>query len=140
MLSFLSKKTPHCYRSWGPREARLRGNLGRSKQAVVSFAACKTEQSELCSDAGAGDGNRSAPFGRYHAASPAFIRPRRRQARVRFLRSFPKKHPPAAPEGVFLERVMGIEPTWPAWEAGALPLSYTRAKSIITQPLLFAYI
>ena len=21
---------------------------------------------------------------------------------------------------------MGIEPTWPAWEAGALPLSYTR--------------
>ena len=25
-----------------------------------------------------------------------------------------------------LERVMGIEPTWPAWKAGALPLSYTR--------------
>jgi hypothetical protein len=24
------------------------------------------------------------------------------------------------------ERVMGIEPTWPAWKAGALPLSYTR--------------
>ena len=21
---------------------------------------------------------------------------------------------------------MGIEPTWPAWKAGALPLSYTR--------------
>jgi hypothetical protein len=28
---------------------------------------------------------------------------------------------------VGLERVMGIEPTWPAWKAGALPLSYTRA-------------
>ena len=26
----------------------------------------------------------------------------------------------------FMERVMGIEPTWPAWKAGALPLSYTR--------------
>jgi hypothetical protein len=25
-----------------------------------------------------------------------------------------------------LERVMGIEPTQPAWKAGALPLSYTR--------------
>ncbi len=24
------------------------------------------------------------------------------------------------------ERVMGIEPTWPAWKAGTLPLSYTR--------------
>ena len=24
------------------------------------------------------------------------------------------------------ERVMGIEPTQPAWKAGALPLSYTR--------------
>ncbi len=27
-----------------------------------------------------------------------------------------------------LERVMGIEPTWPAWKAGALPLSYTRTE------------
>ena len=26
-----------------------------------------------------------------------------------------------------LERVMGIEPTWPAWKAGTLPLSYTRS-------------
>ena len=24
------------------------------------------------------------------------------------------------------ERVKGIEPSWPAWKAGALPLSYTR--------------
>jgi hypothetical protein len=23
---------------------------------------------------------------------------------------------------------MGIEPTWPAWKAGALPLSYTRLE------------
>ena len=28
--------------------------------------------------------------------------------------------------GTLLERVMGIEPTYPAWKAGALPLSYTR--------------
>ena len=26
---------------------------------------------------------------------------------------------------------MGIEPTWPAWKAGALPLSYTRALAEI---------
>ena len=25
-----------------------------------------------------------------------------------------------------VERVTGIEPAWPAWKAGALPLSYTR--------------
>ena len=30
-----------------------------------------------------------------------------------------------APNGA-LERVMGIEPTWPAWKAGVLPLNYTR--------------
>ncbi len=28
--------------------------------------------------------------------------------------------------GFFLERVMGIEPTRPAWKAGVLPLNYTR--------------
>lgn len=28
--------------------------------------------------------------------------------------------------GMKLERVMGIEPTQPAWKAGTLPLSYTR--------------
>jgi hypothetical protein len=27
-----------------------------------------------------------------------------------------------------LERVTGIEPAWPAWKAGALPLSYTRVS------------
>ncbi len=26
----------------------------------------------------------------------------------------------------YMERVMGIEPTQPAWKAGTLPLSYTR--------------
>ncbi len=29
-------------------------------------------------------------------------------------------------QSVTLERVTGIEPAWPAWKAGALPLSYTR--------------
>jgi hypothetical protein len=33
-------------------------------------------------------------------------------------------------QGVFAEdekeRVEGIEPSWPAWKAGTLPLSYTR--------------
>ena len=27
-----------------------------------------------------------------------------------------------------MERVTGIEPAWPAWKAGALPLSYTRER------------
>ena len=27
---------------------------------------------------------------------------------------------------VQVERVMGIEPTYPAWKAGVLPLNYTR--------------
>ena len=27
-----------------------------------------------------------------------------------------------------VERVMGIEPTYPAWKAGVLPLNYTRAS------------
>jgi hypothetical protein len=30
------------------------------------------------------------------------------------------------------ERVTGIEPAWPAWKAGALPLSYTR--EVLRQP------
>jgi hypothetical protein len=29
-------------------------------------------------------------------------------------------------KGFSVERVTGIEPAWPAWKAGALPLSYTR--------------
>ncbi len=28
-----------------------------------------------------------------------------------------------------MERVMGIEPTQPAWKAGTLPLSYTRLNT-----------
>ena len=31
----------------------------------------------------------------------------------------------------FSERVVGIEPTWPAWKAGTLPLSYTRNNNCI---------
>jgi hypothetical protein len=34
-----------------------------------------------------------------------------------------------APEGDPFERVKGIEPSPPAWKAGALPLSYTRELS-----------
>ena len=30
------------------------------------------------------------------------------------------------PSRIRMERVMGIEPTWPAWKAGVLPLNYTR--------------
>ena len=31
----------------------------------------------------------------------------------------------------FLKRVMGIEPTYPAWKAGVLPLNYTRKEFLI---------
>ena len=43
-----------------------------------------------------------------------------------------------------VERVMGIEPTWLAWKARALPLSYTRRRmrvsnhSIINQSARFS--
>ena len=32
----------------------------------------------------------------------------------------------SAPAATQVERVMGIEPTYPAWKAGVLPLNYTR--------------
>jgi hypothetical protein len=35
---------------------------------------------------------------------------------------------PAGVAGFVMERVTGIEPAWPAWKAGALPLSYTRER------------
>ena len=31
------------------------------------------------------------------------------------------------------ERVMGIEPTYPAWKAGVLPLNYTRIKCLVPE-------
>jgi hypothetical protein len=39
---------------------------------------------------------------------------------------FPKSKKPLISQGFHMERVMGIEPTPPAWEAGVLPLNYTR--------------
>ena len=36
--------------------------------------------------------------------------------------------PVATRAAVVLERVEGIEPSWPAWKAGTLPLCYTRDK------------
>ena len=38
---------------------------------------------------------------------------------------------PAELQAQGLERVMGIEPTRPAWKAGTLPLSYTRTTKYI---------
>ena len=34
------------------------------------------------------------------------------------------------------KRVMGIEPTYPAWKAGVLPLNYTRIKHILFGTLI----
>ena len=33
-------------------------------------------------------------------------------------------------QGLDMERVKGIEPSYSAWKAAALPLSYTRAQAI----------
>ena len=41
------------------------------------------------------------------------------------------------PKDILLERVKGIEPSQPAWKAGALPLSYTRRVIFV---LLFCFI
>ena len=48
--------------------------------------------------------------------------------------------PPHSGWPVPMERVMGIEPTQPAWKAGVLPLNYTRAfcdGNYYSTPLLF---
>ena len=40
----------------------------------------------------------------------------------------------------FLERLMGVEPTYAAWEAAVLPMNYSRSwksKYIITDLILF---
>ena len=34
-----------------------------------------------------------------------------------------------------MERVKGIEPSWPVWKTGALPLSYTRVIEDVNAPL-----
>ena len=45
---------------------------------------------------------------------------------------------PQARDPIKDKRVMGIEPTWPAWKAGTLPLSYTRnPKACYTQSMLW---
>ena len=38
-----------------------------------------------------------------------------------------------------LERVMGIEPTYPAWKAGVLPLNYTRIWAVLPTIQLIEY-
>ena len=63
------------------------------------------------------------------ASSPAATEP---SARVRFRPLFPNKKAPER-ELFYLERVKGIEPSYSAWEAAALPLSYTREVCFIAQ-------
>ena len=41
-------------------------------------------------------------------------------------RRFDSHHRHTLQKGKKIERVMGIEPTYPAWKAGVLPLNYTR--------------
>ena len=63
------------------------------------------------------------------ASSPVATEP---SARVRFRPLFPNKKAPER-ELFYLERVKGIEPSYSAWEAAALPLSYTREVCFIVQ-------
>ena len=44
------------------------------------------------------------------------------------------------PAGIKMERVMGIEPTRPAWKAGILPLNYTRISHRSTSCLSLGFI
>jgi hypothetical protein len=39
-------------------------------------------------------------------------------------------------DGLALERVKGIEPSYAAWEAAVLPLNYTRAERCLHQARL----
>ena len=43
----------------------------------------------------------------------------------------PLLYPAELQAQIFVERVKGIEPSQPAWKAGALPLSYTRISGTI---------
>ena len=43
-----------------------------------------------------------------------------------FARASIRKRNPLRNKGFRMERAMGIEPTWPAWKAGVLPLNYAR--------------
>lgn len=65
-------------------------------------------------------GNEPAKVNRHQPTSPSFtLQNNRRQCRK------PRRQITLARQ----ERVMGIEPTWPAWKAGTLPLSYTRVST-----------
>ncbi len=57
-----------------------------------------------------------------------FAKMSRKSVRFPIILLSKQKMPPAETFSV-LERVMGIEPTQPAWKAGALPLSHTRMKN-----------
>ena len=43
-------------------------------------------------------------------------------------------------KSIFLERVMGIEPTQPAWKAGILPLNNTRIQRLIILSQYFCFV
>jgi len=45
---------------------------------------------------------------------------------LRLLQYFSRRSDGPVDLRFYVERVTGIEPAWPAWKAGALPLSYTR--------------
>ena len=55
--------------------------------------------------------------------APAWHRPERSGDRTR---GFDSHHLKIIHLDKKIERVMGIEPTYPAWKAGVLPLNYTR--------------
>ncbi len=75
---------------------------------------------------GAGNRNRSA-FSRWENKGSARSSPRRQRSSALHLYGFDSLKKEQHPRwGAALERVMGIEPTSQAWEAGILPMNYTR--------------
>ncbi len=60
-----------------------------------------------------------------HAAETGVMKGFKRAVR-RLLQTFSREPDRRVELRFCVERVTGIEPAWPAWKAGALPLSYTR--------------
>ena len=142
---------PACSPPWARRRFPPPGGHRRRRRPTISWrrvglGAPKAE---------GGDGGKEGPCpaapgcGRCSARTAVklayrrFLRPKTTATRLE--RGAPRPPPPPpgarhgrgesagrAARGLQVERVTGIEPAWPAWKAGALPLSYTR---VLRRPL-----
>ena len=83
---------------------------------------------DICRDALAGNEIAILGSGEFRHSDRHCVAPfvaEREQKELTYQRLLRHKH-----KSLVLERVKGIEPSYSAWKAAALPLSYTRAQSI----------